>query len=66
MLVQPQPDPCLQDPAANWLLVSMTLLSDCEDTEETLETALSYRMLFVVTGQEKAISLGEDRQRSTA
>lgn len=42
---------------ANWLLVSMTLLSDWEDTEELLEKAISYKMPFVVTGQEKAISL---------
>jgi hypothetical protein len=34
----------------------MTLLSDCKDSKEALETSLSYKMLFVVTEPEKAIS----------
>lgn len=38
----------------------MTLLGDYEDKEETLERAFSSKMLFVVTGQEKAISLRGD------
>lgn len=38
----------------------MTPLGDCEDKEETLERDFSSKMLFVVTGQEKVISLGED------
>lgn len=57
---QPLTWPHTQGPAANWLLVSMTLLGDYEDKEETLERAFSSKMLFVVTGQEKAISLGGD------
>ena len=56
----PWPGPHTQGPAANWLLVSMTPLGDCEDKEETLERDFSSKMLFVVTGQEKVISLGED------
>lgn len=52
------PAPASRGRGANWLLVSMTLLSDYRDAEEVLET-LSYKMLFVVTRQGKAISLRE-------
>lgn len=60
------PAPGMQSPTANWLLVSMTPLSDYKDTEEALEKAISYKMLFVVTGQEKAISLPEVLAAGTA
>lgn len=41
-LAQPPHLPtALGDHTANWLLVSMTLLSDCKDAEEALETSLS-------------------------
>lgn len=43
----------------------MTPLSDCKGAEEALETSLSHKRLFVVTGQEKDISPGKSWRQGT-